>query len=131
MSRTAYGPKGARHATTLLAGTVPILYGIAVKRGADANHCVPGTANSVNLGIALENQDTAERPLAIAHAPGELVEGRVGAAVAIDALLTSDAAGKLVTATTGQIVTAIARDAATAVDQLIPVELVGPRVLAP
>lgn len=130
MSQTAYGPKGARHGTTLLAGGA-VVYGCAVKRGADVNHCVAGTAASVNLGIALEDQGTAEQPVAIAHTPGEIVEGRVGAAVAIDTLVTSDANGKLVAATTGQAATGITRQAATAVDQLIPIELVGPRVLAP
>lgn len=130
MSRTAFGPKGARHGTTLLAGGA-VVYGCGVKRGADVNHCVAATAASVNLGVALEDQGTAEQPVAIAHTPGELVEIRVAGAVANDTLVTTDAAGKFVAATTGQAATAITRDAATAADQLIPAELVGPRVLAP
>lgn len=130
MSNVISGPKGAKNPTTYLAGAA-IVRATAVKRGADANSVIPGTANSANIGIATDNQETIGRTVSIAHRPGEVVEGRVGAAVALDAPLTSDAAAKLVTATTGQLVIAYARQAATAADQLIPVEITGPRTLAP
>jgi hypothetical protein len=130
MSNTTYGPKGARLGSTLIAGAV-ISLGTAVKRGADQNTAIPGTAASVNIGIATDDQTNVGRAFPVAHMPGEIVDGRAGAAFALDALLTSDATGRLVTATTGQAVTAIARQVATAADQLVPVELVGPRVLAP
>lgn len=124
MSLTTIGPKGAQQPNTAIAGGA-IVYGTAVKRGADETTAVQATAASVNLGIATDDQDTSGRAFPYAG-PGELVEGRVGAAVTLDALLTSDANGKLVTAASGNPVTAIAREAATAADQLIPVE-VAPR----
>lgn len=130
MSNTTMGPKGATTPNTAVAGAA-IVRGTGVKRGADQNTAIPATANSVNLGIATDDQPTVGRTFPFAHRPGDIVEARAGAAYANDAPLTTDAAAKLVTATTGQVVTAIAREAATAVDQLHPVELVGPRVLAP
>lgn len=130
MSSSTHGPKGALHPTTYIAG-VAIARGLAVRRGADLNTVIVGTANSVNLGIATDDQDTVGRTISVAHRPGEIVEGRVGAAVALDAYVTSDAAGKLVTATTGQLATGIARQTATLADQLIPIELTTPRFLAP
>jgi hypothetical protein len=130
MSNTTMGPKGATTPNTAIAGGA-IVRGTAIKRGADQNTAVQATANSVNLGIAIDDQPTTGRAFSFAHRPGDIVEARAGAAYGNDAPLTSDASGKLVAATTGQIVTAIAREAATAADQLHPVELVGPRVLAP
>ena len=127
---TTMGPKGGHRPNTGVAGAA-IVRGTAVKRGADQNSVIPATANSVNLGIATDDQDVVGRTVSFVDQPGEIVEGRVGAAVALDALLTSDANAKLVTATTGQVVTAVALRAATAADQLIPVRTVGPRVLAP
>jgi hypothetical protein len=99
MSSTTAGPKGALQPNTLIAGAA-IVRGTAIKRGADLTHGVQATANSVNLGIAIDDQATAEKPFPIADRPGESVEARSGAAFALDALLTSDAAGKLVTAAT-------------------------------
>lgn len=130
MSNTTHGPKGALMPSTFIAGAA-IVRGTGVKRGADQNTVVPATANSVNIGIATDDQDTVGRTVAVAHRPGEIVEGRVGAAVALDAYVTTDAAGKIVTATTGQLALGIARQAATAVDQLIPIELTSPRFIAP
>jgi hypothetical protein len=127
---TTSGPKGALLGTTYLAGAAVVQYR-AVKRGADSDHCVPATAASVNLGIAMDNQDNVDKSVPVAHRSGEMVTAEVGAAVALDALLTSDANGRLVTAATGNPVTAIAREVATATNQLINVELVGSRVIAP
>jgi hypothetical protein len=131
MSNVVTGPKGyAERPTTMLAGAA-VTRARAVKRGADADSCVPGTANSVNLGIALEDQDTVGRPVAIVHWRGALVEAAAGAAFALDALLASDANGRLVTATSGQNVTAVARQAATALSQLVVVEIAAAGRLAP
>lgn len=130
MSNTTHGPKGAMMPSTFIAGAA-IVRGTFVKRGADQNTCIPGTANSVNLGIATDDQDTIGRTVSVAHRPGEIVEGRASAAIALDAYVTSDATGKMVTATTGQLAGGIARQAATALDQLIPIELTSPRFLAP
>lgn len=127
-----HGNKGALLGSTLLAGLAnDIIQYRAVKRGADADHGVRGTAASVNLGIAMDNQDNINKSFPIAHRAGELVQAEVGAAVAIDALLASDANGRFITATVGQSVTAIAREAATTLSQLIVVELVGGRMVAP
>lgn len=130
MSDTTMGPKGALFPNTAVAGGA-IVRGTAIKRGADLNTAVQGTAASVNLGIAIDDQPTIGRTFSYAHRPGESVDARAGAAFALDALLTSDASGKLITAVSTNPVVAVARRAATAVDQLVPVELVGPRVLAP
>ncbi|HVX39607.1 MAG TPA: hypothetical protein VHB25_08540 [Gemmatimonadaceae bacterium] len=129
MSTTTTGPKGPRNLNTAIAGGV-ILRGTAVKRGADQNTAVQATANSDNLGIAADYQDTAGRTFSY-HGPGSNCEVRTGAAVALDALLASDANGKLITATTGQHVTAIAREAATAADQLIAAETAPRGMVAP
>lgn len=115
------GPKGPINLNTAIAGTAIVL-GTAVKRGADQSTVVQATANSQNLAIAYDNQDTIGRRVQIAGS-GCSVLGRVGAAVALDALLASDANGKLITATTTQFAIARALEAATAVDQLIAIEV--------
>jgi hypothetical protein len=130
MSNTVTGPKGALMPNTAIAGAA-IQRGTFVKRGADLNTAIPGTANSRNLGIAIDDQDTIGRTFSYAHRPGEIVEGRASAAIALDAYVTSDATGKMVTATTGQLAGGIARQAATALDQLIPIELTPPGFIAP
>lgn len=130
MSQTTMGPKGALFPNTAVAGGA-IVRGTAVKRGADANTAVAGTANSVNLGIATDDQPTTGRTFPFADRAGETVEARAGAAFALDAPLASDAAGKLVTATTGQNVTAWALQAATAADQLVPVKIAPRNVVVP
>src|SRR3954470_18117844 len=122
MSQTTMGPKGPDRPNTAVAGSV-ILRATAVKRGADLNTLVQATANSLNIGISTDNQDTIGRTFPFVDQPGEIVEGRAGAAFALDAVLASDANGKLVTATTGQNGIARAKQAATAVDQLVPVML--------
>lgn len=131
MSTTTAGPKGPRHGNTYIAGGA-IVNATFVKRGADQNTIVQATAASTNIGIACDDQDTAGRPVLVADAPGEKVLVRAGAAFALDALLTSDANGKAVTATTGQVASAKAQEAATAVDQLVSAINIAPvRVVAP
>jgi hypothetical protein len=131
MSTTTAGPKGGHRPNTYLAGEA-ISRGMGVKRGADQNTVVKGTAASVNIGVATDDQDTVGRTISVVDTPGENIEVRAGAAFALDALLTTDAAGKFVTATTGQVVTAVAKQAATALDQLVPAVTVVPaRVVAP
>lgn len=130
MSLTTMGPKGGHRPNTALSGGA-IVYGTALKRGADANTLVQATANSRNIGIATDDQATTGRAFSFVDQPGEIVEGRAGAAFALDALLASDAAGKFVTATTGQNATARAKQAATAADQLVPVMLLMEGTLAP
>lgn len=122
------GPKGALHPNTYIAGAAIVRYR-AVKRGADANHVVAADLNAVPIGIAEENQDTAERSVRVADRPGEQVLGEAGAAFALDALLSADANGRLIVgaqaAGTNNVV-AIARQAAGALGDLVAVE-VAPR----
>jgi hypothetical protein len=126
MADVVTGPKGGHRPNTYLAGAA-ITKARFVKRGADADSVVPATANSVIMGIALDDQDTVGRPVAVADHPGEIVEIAVGAAVALDALLQADANGRAVTATAGQRPYAIALRAASAISQLIPVRMLSHR----
>jgi hypothetical protein len=130
MSSTTMGPKGGHRPNTAIAGGA-IVYGTAVKRGADLNTLVQATNASVNQGIAIDDQPTTGRAFSFVDQPGEIVEARAGAAFALDALLMSDANGKLITATTTNPVTAHALQAATAADQLVPVRLAQRGILAP
>jgi hypothetical protein len=130
MSQTTMGPKGGHRPNTAIAGGA-IVRATAVKRGADQNTLVQGTAASVNQGIAIDDQPTTGRAFAFVDQPGEIVEGRAGAAFLIDALLTSDANGKLITAASTNPVIAHAVQAAGAVDQLVPVRLAQRGILAP
>jgi sulfate adenylyltransferase subunit 1 (EFTu-like GTPase family) len=130
MSSTTMGPKGGHRPNTAIAGGA-IVYGTAVKRGADLNTLVQATNASVNQGIAIDDQPTAGRAFAFVDQPGEIVEARAGAAFALDALLMSDANGKLITCTTTNPVIAHALQAATAADQLVPVRLAQRGILAP
>src|SRR4051812_17849168 len=122
MSKSTHGPQIQGMTTYITGGAV--VRGCGIKRGADLNTAVAATANSANLGVAYEDQPTAGRTFAAVTRPGETCLGRAGAAYALDAKLATDANGKFVTATTGQNVTAIGREAATAADQLVTIELV-------
>lgn len=127
-----HGNKGALLGSTLQAGLAnDIIQYRGVKRGADADHGVRATANSVNLGVAMDNQDNINKSFPLAHRAGEMVTVEIGAAVAIEARLATDANGRFITATTGQNVTAIAREAGTTLGQLIVAELAAAYSLAP
>lgn len=130
MSSTTMGPKGGHRPNTAIAGGA-IVFGTAVKRGADLNTLVQGTNASVNQGIATDDQPTTGHAFTFVDQPGEIVSGRAGAAFALDALLMSDASGKMITATTTNPVIAHALQAATAADQLVPVRLAQRGILAP
>lgn len=130
MSQTTFGPKGAHRPNTAIAGGA-IVRATAVKRGADQSTLVQGTAASVNQGIAVDDQPTTGHSFRFVDQPGEIIQGRAGAAFALDALLTSDANGKLITAATTNPVIAHALEAATAVDQLVTVRLAQRGILAP
>lgn len=130
MSDVVTGPKGAHRPNTAIAGGA-IVRGTAVKRGADANTLVQATNASVNQGIAIDDQPTTGRSFPFVDQPGEIVEARSGAAFALDALLMSDANGKLITCTTTNPVIAHALRAASAADQLVPVRLAQRGILAP
>jgi hypothetical protein len=117
------GPKGALQPNTYLAGAAIARYR-AVKRGADANSVIQAAAaTDACIGISEDNQATVARALRVADRPGENVLGEAGAAFALDALLTSDANGRLVTAASTNPVVAIARQAAAALSDLVSVEI--------
>lgn len=75
-------------------------------------------AGDAALGVNLENAEEDETTGAVTIS-GEKVEIAIGAAVAAGALLTSDAQGRAVTATTGNAVNGIALQAGTAAGQLV------------
>jgi hypothetical protein len=122
MSTTTFGAKGPRDMGTAIAGSA-IVYGTVVKRGADQSTLVQGTAACVPVGIATDNQETIGREFPFAFREGEMVEGRSGAAFALDALLASDANGKLVSAVSGNPIAAVAREASTGVDLWVVAEI--------
>src|SRR5688572_12346610 len=108
----APGPKGALFPTAYRAGAAVVACRM-VKRGADADSVIHNAAATTpSLGIAEEDQATVGKPVRVAHRPGELVRVEAGAAIALDALLTSDANGRAVTAVATNQVTAVARQAA-------------------
>lgn len=131
MSQTTVGPKGGLQPTTMVAGAA-IAKGQLVKRGADLNTCIPNAAaTTATLGVALDDQDTAGRVVPIANGAGEFVLVRSGAAFALDARLTSDASGRAITAASTNQSTLVAREAATAADQLVTAELLAAGSVAP
>lgn len=123
MSNTVAGPQGGIHPKTAIAGAA-IAKGQFLKRGADLNTLIPNTAGTIaTIGVAADDQDTAGRSFMYHDLPGETVLVRAGAAFALDAKLMSDANGKAITATATNLPVAIAREAATAADQLVVAEL--------
>jgi hypothetical protein len=119
----APGPKGALFPTAYRAGAA-ITRCRMVKRGADADSVIHNAAATTrSLGISEEDQATVAKPVRIAHRPGELVRVEAGASFALDAFLTSDATGRAIAAATGNQVTAIARQPATAAGDLVLCEI--------
>lgn len=124
------GPSGPLTPKTTLSGGA-VRDGDILKRGADINHMVVSTAAAQPTGVACDNADAAERQLLVAFTPGERIKVRTGAAFAIDVRLASDATGRAVLATTGQPIVGYSREAATAADQYVVIELAQPFTLAP
>jgi hypothetical protein len=122
MAGSVAGPKGAILGTTYKAGAA-ITKARILKRGADKNTAILGTANAAPLGVAMDNQDEVGSAVLVAHRAGEMVQVESGAAVALDAAVASDATGRAVTATTGQLAIGYLREAATAAGELCVLEL--------
>lgn len=116
------GPNVA-HPRTITAGAAVIRHRF-VKRGADADKAIPATAASINLGVALDNQDTVGGTFPIADHAGDRPLVEAGAAIVLDAVVTSDAQGRAVTATSGQPISGRARSVAGAAGDLVIVELI-------
>lgn len=131
MSSTVTGPKGGLQPNTAIAGAV-VARGQALKRGADQNTVIANTAATIeSVAVAADDQDTAGRSVMVYDQPGEHVLVRAGAAFALDAKLTSDATGRSVTAASTNKYHAIAKEAATAADQLVAAQLVPTGSIAP
>lgn len=74
------------------------------------------------LGILQDNLGTAAGQAVQVGVAGKS-KAKAGAAFAVDALLTTDATGRMVTATVGQHVHAVALQAAGAADEIVTVRL--------
>lgn len=123
MSNVVTGPQGGIRPKTAVAGSA-ISKGQLLKRGADANTLIPNTAGTIaTIGCAADDQDTAARTFMYHDSPGETCQVRSGAAFALDAKLSSDASGRAITAIATHIPFAVAREAATAADQLVVAEI--------
>ena len=132
MSSTVQGPKGGLTPNTAIAGVALITKGTQLKRGADQNTLIPNSSNAIDtLAIAGDDQDTAGRTFIVYDQPGENVLVRAGAAFALDARLTSDGTGRAITAATGNKSCLVAKEAATAVDQLVAAQIIGIGAIAP
>ena len=119
----AVGPKGALQPTAYRVGAAVLACRI-LKRGADVDHVIHATAvSSVPVGISEEDQPTVDKPVRVAHRPGELVRVEAGLAFAIDAELTSDATGRAVAAVATNQYVAISRGAALAAGDLVTCEI--------
>lgn len=119
----AIGPKGALMPSAIRVGAAVEANRI-IKRGADKDHAVLSTAISTGMmGITEEAQATVDKPVRYAHRPGELVRLEAGAAVALDAKVTSDGTGRGTTAAATNPYIAIAREAAAAAGDLFLVEI--------
>lgn len=122
-----HGNKWALFGSTMVAGAA-ITRARAVKRGADSNTAVPATAGSTAIGIAMDHQERVGAAFPFVHRPGEVVNVEAGAAFALDAKLAPDANGRLIAAGAGVAAIAVAREAATALGDLVAAELLGPGV---
>jgi hypothetical protein len=91
--------------------------------------CRPPTRASTRASRSTTSRRRARVP--VRRSAGEIVEARAGAAFALDALLMSDANGKLITARRPNGHRARAPQAATAADQLVPVRSLQRGILAP
>ena len=131
MSTTTLGPKGGLAPNTAIAGVALITKGTLLKRGADQNTLIPNTAATiVTVAVAGDDQDTAGRAFVVYDQPGENILVRAGAAFALDARLTSDATGRAVTASATNQSSLVAREAATAVDQLVAAQIIAGNAVA-
>jgi hypothetical protein len=135
MSSAISGPKDLPDDTYVAGGA--ILKHRGVKRGADLNTVVLGTAGTSThgdlcLGVSYDDQDTTGRTVPVTSKPGKKVYGEAGAAFALDAALKTNASGQFIgAATTGDIIVAYARQAATAAAQYVVIEIAGKNQLVP
>lgn len=107
------GPKGVQIKESLLPAAVTgYTRGLAVNYGADSNHATLATvAATAALGILEEDALSVKNPCSVIEF-GQVV-AQIGATVTAQQTLTTDANGRLVPATAGQPVVAIALEAQT------------------
>jgi hypothetical protein len=119
----AVGPKGALQPSAYRVGAAVVACRI-LKRGASADLVIHNTAATIRpVGISEEDQATVDKPVRVAHRPGELVRVEAGAAIAADVRITSDANGRAVTAVATNQIIGWSRNAALALGDLITVEI--------
>jgi len=97
---------------------------LAAKFDSDGKIVVCSTAGELPLGLLGAEEGTKAAGDTVSVQIKECGLWKVGAAVAAGAALATNAAGKAVTAASGQFILAIALKAATAADQVIPVQIV-------
>lgn len=119
----AMGPKGALFPTAYRVGAAVLPCRI-LKVGADQDHVIHATAvSSVPVGISEEAQPTTDKPVRVAHRPGELVRVEAGASITAGSNVTSDGTGRGVAAVSTNQMVGIAKNAAAAAGDLITVEI--------
>ena len=91
-----------------------------VKENAAGKIVATHTAGAAVMGV-LQNNPANTRAATVMRTGATKVVA--GAAVAIDALVTTDTAGRAVTATTGQTIAGVARIAAAGAGEIITIEL--------
>ena len=119
----AVGPKGALQPSAYRVGAAVEANRI-LKRGASPDLVVHNTAATIRpVGITEEAQATVDKPVRVAHRPGELVRVEAGAAIAADVRITSDANGRAVAAVATNQIIGWSRNAALALGDLITCEI--------
>jgi predicted ribosome-associated RNA-binding protein Tma20 len=90
------GPIGDPQTRPYITGVANVKRGLAVKKGADDSHVVIADANAVCIGLVAEDSPLlAAGDVVSVVTAGETV-AQIGAAVAADQFLKSDANGKLI-----------------------------------
>lgn len=97
---------------------------LAAKFDSDGKIVKASTAGENALGILGAEEGNRKAGETVSVQIKECGLWKAGAAVAAGAELTTDANGKCVTATTGNFITAIALEAATAADEVIKVQII-------
>lgn len=97
---------------------------------ADAAEVVPASAARDVVGIAAESQPKVGGVVHVVDRAGDSMTAESGGAFALDAKLTTDALGCLVTAAPGEPVVAVALQAATSAGLWVPVRLASRGLIA-
>lgn len=106
--------------------------GLAVKQGTAEDQVLLAGANDTVKGVVAMDQEVPQNGIVSIHSGhGGEVYVASGAAFAANAPLTPNAAGKWITATTGQKIQAISSGAASGADEMIAAILQDGKALVP